>query len=380
MLPLPPLRLTGATILRDGALRQRSVALARGRITKGPLPAVDLTGYLILPGIVDLAGRPGPDPATTARISAAAGVTTAWLMQGWSWEGGHLSPDAAEALLADYAGFNRARPGTDLRIALRTETHLVAEEARLLAAIRRWGVDQVVFSNRTDAAGEALRHDPAGWRARAQALGTSPEALTAALGEALARRREVPRHLCNLAEAFDASGVIYGSLADPGGDVREHFSMIGARIAHCPLRASAAAAARAMGEPALASARDLVAGAAQGRVSGLDLAASGLVDGLVSEGAAEALAQAAFRLADLGLRTLPEAWALISSRPAGVMRLADRGTLDYGRRADLVVIDAGTRRIEATIAAGRLTHLCGRAAARFLAVLGSERSAMVAAE
>ena len=36
---LPPIRLTGATILREGELRQRSVAIARGRITRGPLPA-----------------------------------------------------------------------------------------------------------------------------------------------------------------------------------------------------------------------------------------------------------------------------------------------------------------------------------------------------
>lgn len=51
---LPPLRLTGALALRDGRLDRRSVALADGRFTTGPLPAVDLTGYLLLPGIVDL--------------------------------------------------------------------------------------------------------------------------------------------------------------------------------------------------------------------------------------------------------------------------------------------------------------------------------------
>ena len=53
---LPSLRLTGATILRDGALQDRSVAFAEGRITRGPLPEVDLTGYLVLPGIIDLHG------------------------------------------------------------------------------------------------------------------------------------------------------------------------------------------------------------------------------------------------------------------------------------------------------------------------------------
>ncbi|MFD1807735.1 hypothetical protein ACFSHQ_04910 [Gemmobacter lanyuensis] len=53
---LPPLRLTGAEILRDGELQRRSIGIAEGRITRGPLPEVNLSGYLILPGIIDLHG------------------------------------------------------------------------------------------------------------------------------------------------------------------------------------------------------------------------------------------------------------------------------------------------------------------------------------
>ncbi len=51
---LPPLRLTGALVLRDGELQRRSLAFAAGRLTRGPLPEVDLSGFLILPGIVDV--------------------------------------------------------------------------------------------------------------------------------------------------------------------------------------------------------------------------------------------------------------------------------------------------------------------------------------
>jgi len=50
------MRLTGAQILRDGALQHRSIGLADGLITRGALPEVDLSGYLILPGIIDLHG------------------------------------------------------------------------------------------------------------------------------------------------------------------------------------------------------------------------------------------------------------------------------------------------------------------------------------
>ena len=47
---------------------------------------------------------------------------------------------------------------------------------------------------------------------------------------------------------------------------------------------------------------------------------------------------------------------------------ADRpGRLEPGLRADLVVVEAASRRIEATVSGGRLTYLSGEAARRFLA-------------
>ena len=97
-LALPPLRLTGATILRDGELQRRSLSLADGRLTRGPLPEVNLSGFYILPGIIDLHGdgferqiyprHSAPFPlsaalAATDREAAANGVTTAYLAQGW---------------------------------------------------------------------------------------------------------------------------------------------------------------------------------------------------------------------------------------------------------------------------------------------------------
>jgi len=80
-----------------------------------------------------------------------------------------------------------------------------------------------------------------------------------------------------------------------------------------------------------------------------------------------ALAAAAWALADRGTLAFPAAWALISTNPAAVLGLGDRGALAEGARADLVVMDPATRRIEATIVAGRPVHLAGRAAERFIA-------------
>ena len=83
------------------------------------------------------------------------------------------------------------------------------------------------------------------------------------------------------------------------------------------------------------------------------------------------LVRTVFKIVDDGRMSLPRAWALISQTPAEILRLPDRGHIDYGRRADLVVVHATTKKVEATIADGRIAYLSGGAAQRFLAA-GSE--------
>jgi alpha-D-ribose 1-methylphosphonate 5-triphosphate diphosphatase len=97
-----------------------------------------------------------------------------------------------------------------------------------------------------------------------------------------------------------------------------------------------------------------------------------------------ALPLAVWALVDRGVVTLAQAWAMISTNAAGVLRMADRGRLQPGLRADLVVVEATSRRIEATICGGRLTYLAGEAARRFLgqprAIGGLSSPGRIAAE
>ena len=352
---LPPLRLTGALALRDGRLDRRSVALADGRFTTGPLPAVDLSGYLLLPGIVDLhAALPVPAPADAAgltrldALSARHGLTTRCLTVPWSWEAPQLGPEAAAATL-DALARHRPRAVTDLRPALAAEALMTDTAGPLLDLVRGAGVGLVWFTNRAEAA-----------RAAGDA---SPEA-QAALDRVLANARQMPRHLCQLAEAFDALGVAYGSAGDTSAEQREHHSMIGARLCLDPGTTRVAAAARAVGDPVLVTAEAPPGGPAPGpRLAAL--VQGGLCDALVAGADPAAPLRTAFRLADLGLLPFERAWRLVSEIPARILRLPDRGVIAPGRRADLVVVEATTRQVEATIAGGRLGFLAGEAARRF---------------
>ncbi len=388
----PPLRLIGARVLRNGEMQKRSLAIENGNISKGPLPEIDLTGYLILPGIIDLHGdaferhiapRPSaPFPIATGlhatdRDAAANGVTTAWLAQSWSWEGGHRGPDMAEDIMA---AMHNLRPHlmTDLRLQLRVETHTVDTADRLLAAVRRYGIDYVIFNNHLDEALHLAQARPAELIIWAAKSGRSAEAQLALVEAARKQSPQVPRYLCRLAEAFDTLGVHYGSHDDPDGETRERFSMIGARICEFPTARAAAALARAVNDPVLMGAPNVARGGAQsGNIAATDLIRRGLCDALVSDYYYPALAQAAFRLVDDGVLDLPAAWAMISQRPADILHLPDRGVIDYGKRADLCIVNAATRQVEATLVAGRLTHLTGDAARRFL---GGRAQVALAAE
>jgi alpha-D-ribose 1-methylphosphonate 5-triphosphate diphosphatase len=381
VLHLPPLRLTGAEILRDGEMQRRSISLAEGRITRGPLPEVDLTGYCVLPGIIDLHGDAferhlaprvsAPFPlaaalASTDRDAAAHGVTTAYLAQGWSWEGGPRSPEQAIAMMRALADYG-PRKLTDLRLQLRAENHMVDHREALIEAVRLYRIGFVVFNDHLGEAIDKRRNAPADFALWARKTGQEPEALLARIERAAARAREVPRHLCALAEAFDEIGVVYGSHDDPDGETRERYSMIGARVAEFPLTRRAAAAAKAMMNPVIMGAPNVVRSVSQsGNVAATDLIAEGLCDALVSDFHYPALAMAAWALVDRGLATLPRAWAMISAHPAEILRLPDRGRLDPGMRADLVIVHRETRVVEATICGGRLTYLAGEAGRRFL--------------
>ncbi len=389
---LPPLRLTGATILRDGVMQDRTVAIAAGRIDAGPFPAVDLTGYYILPGIIDLHGdaferhiapRPSaPFPLDMGLLgvdkdAAANGVTTAWLAQSWSWEGGQRSPEFAldlMAALADYA----PRALTDLRIQVRFETHEIDSADRLLAAVRAFGIDYVIFNNHLDEAIATYASRPHEIELWAKRGGRTAAEMMAVVMAARDRAAEVPRKLCQLAEAFDLMGVTYGSHDDPDGETRETYAMIGARICEFPTSLSAAKVAKAVGDPVLMGAPNVVRGGSQaGNISAISVIKAGKCNALVSDYHYPALARAAFALVDQGVRDLPQAWAMISTMPAQIMRLSDRGEIAPGKRADLVIIDKVTRHVECTISRGRITYLSGSAAHRFVM---TEQVMQVAAE
>ena len=376
---LPPLTFTGAQVLRAGGLSPDPLGMAGGLIADGPGREIDLSGLLILPGIVDphgdgferhLAPRRGAATdlgqglrAVEAEL-AANGITTAVLAQFWSWEGGMRSPDFAAALCA---ALDTHDARADLRLQLRLELGCYEAFDAALDLIERHRIRYVVFNDHLPheqlAAGKRVP------RLEGQALksGRSPAAhlaLLTCLHEQIAVARA---RLPGLCVALSARGVLLGSHDDDTTEARATWRELGATIAEFPVTGAAANAAREGNDPIVMGAPNVMRGGSHSKgVSARDLLGAGGAVALASDYHYPAPLGAVRRLISEGW-ALPEAWALVSSAGARLLGLSDRGVLEVGKRADLVIVDPGLRQVQVTIAGGQITYLAGPVAARFLA-------------
>ncbi len=379
---IAPLRLTHARTLIGGGLEDHPLTISDGRISDRTAREIDLSGYLVLPGIIDLHGdgferhlspRPSaPFDRTRALASAAAelaanGITTAWLAQSWSWEGAHRSGAAATALMQ---ALSRAKTSLlpDMRLQLRLETHVIHEHDAVVEAVALHGVDFVVFNNHLPEAQEMANNRPdrlAQWAAQTKRTGDEMMAIVRA---AEAQSPDVPAAIAAIATRLAGLAVAMGSHDDDTHETRAFYRSIGAPISEFPTTLAAARSAHAAGEPVLMGAPNVVRGGSQtGNIAAEDLIREGLVDALMSDYYYPALSQSAFALSDRDTCTLPRAWDMISGAPARIMGLADRGHLGTGARADIAVVNADTRHVEMTLCAGRIAHLSGELARRMWA-------------
>lgn len=127
----------------------------------------------------------------------------------------------------------------------------------------------------------------------------------------------------------------------------------GAAVAEFPVNIEAARAAREREMPIVMGAPNALRGGSHnGNTSARELVAAGLCDVLASDYLPPALLGAVFEMTAAGVCDLPTGIGLVTSGPADLAGLDDRGRLEVGRRADLALVDdrgrwptvVGTRR------------------------------------
>ena len=375
------LRITGGRVLLPtGELADTDVVVDGGVIdglgTAGNGAAWDARGLLVLPGIIDLHGdaferqimpRPGVafpmDVALqeTDRQLASNGITTAYHAVTYSWEPGLRGRASVIAILD---GLKTARPrlGTDTRFHLRFETYNLDAVDEVEGWLADGTVDLLAFNEHMlPMIRKARRGDTLSVQTGRASMNRAD--FVALLERLAARENEVPGAIARLAGVARANGIPMASHDDRLADERRDFNQHGCSIAEFPMTQVAADTAMSLGNPIVLGAPNVLRGGSHLHGEGITAAhevRAGRCSVLCSDYYYPALPQAPFRLAANGDAGFAAAWRLISTNPAEAAGLTDRGRIEPGRRADLVLIDdhggQGPAEVVATLVAGRPVH------------------------
>jgi alpha-D-ribose 1-methylphosphonate 5-triphosphate diphosphatase len=364
----------GGRVLLGEEICEASLEIANGKISatepaqgRGAL-GIDAGGLLVLPGIIDLHGdaferqmmpRPGVDfPIDVALIDSdrqaiANGITTVFHGTTWSWEPGLRSGDNARKLLETIETL-RPQLAADTRFHLRHETYNLDAEAEIIQWLDDGRIDLFAFNDHSQI-------KPAKRGRAAERAGLSIEAFNELLDRVLARGHDVPASIGRLASAARSADIRMLSHDDSSPAMRQAYRARGVNIAEFPVNEETAREAAAAGDFIVFGAPNVVRGGSHtGWTKASDMIAKGLCSVLASDYYYPAQLLAAFRLVADGVLPLSDAWNLISAAPARAAGLADRGALDPGQRADIILVDDEQPlrpRIMAVISAGRLVHL-----------------------
>ena len=361
--------LTNARLILEHEVVQGTLLVRGGRIARveqgrSHLPAaVDLDGDYLIPGLVDLhtdnlekhfQPRRGVTwDGVAAAIAhdgqvAASGITTVYdsLTLGAA-DGWDMRAELVEPMLD---GLDEARRHgmlrIDHRLHLRCEvTHpAITNEFDLHAA--RHAV--AMLSLMDHAPGDRQIPDIVVYRERyLRLLDGDAARVDAHIDRLVTASRELgPANRRALADRARAERIPLATHDDASVAHIEDALALGAVFTEFPTTLQAAQAARRHGLATLMGTPNLIRGGSHsGNVAAGTLVAEGLLDLLASDYIPASLLKGAFRLAEppYGL-DLPAAIAMVTSRPAAVAGLVDRGRIAPGLRADLVRIQQVKRR------------------------------------
>ncbi|MEL6582595.1 MAG: alpha-D-ribose 1-methylphosphonate 5-triphosphate diphosphatase [Pseudomonadota bacterium] len=368
------LTITDAQVLRPEGWSDAPISFGTQGIRRAGGRSLSLPGIWVLPGIVDahgdgferhLAPRRGAVQDKSKGLAAvevelaAHGITTAYLAQFWSWEGGMRGREFAKELALALKDFETP---LDLRLQLRVETHLVDDFAEVRALIESASIDYVVFNDHLPHRELAAGKRPPRLTGQALKAGRSPEVHAELLQELHQNASKVPAAVGALAADLFAMGVRLGSHDDADAAMRADWAALGIGISEFPETLEAAHGQVVMGAPNLVR-----GGSHKGNVSTQDVIAAGRCDALASDYHYPSLVQGALALVERGVCAFQEAWRLVSAGPADLLGLPDRGTLEDGKRADIVLLNPATGRVEGTFAGGVPVYLSGSVADAFTA-------------
>jgi len=319
----------------------------------GNTRALDLSGHLLVPGLIDLhcdalekevEPRPGVHfpldfaCAQADKRNAVAGITTVFHALSFANHelGVRNNAFAAEIARAVHAWQTHAL--VDNRVHVRYEVTDETAPPLLTELLQQRHASLLSFMDHSP--GQGQFQDVAAYRAYlARTYKTSDAEFETLLADKQAAAAGTMERMTTLAALAKQQGVSIASHDDDSAEKVKALASLGAVISEFPTNLAAAQAARAQGMATLFGAPNILRGKSQsGNMRALDAVLEGVADCLCGDYSAAALLPSVLMLPELAGIGLADAIALVTQNPARAAGLTDRGEIAVGKRADLVAV------------------------------------------
>lgn len=371
----------GADVVFGDRLEKAAVRIEDGRITaidgaRDGAEVIDGSGHILGPAFVDIHGdaferqlmpRPGtmlPVAAAlldTDRQLAANGIATAYHALTLSWEPGLRSVENGHAVV-DTLDMLAPRLTVDNRVQLRWETFCFEAIDLIRKALAGERLPSLAFNDHTSMAmldpSVSLQERPFDLDPAFPVVDPSTPAFMEKMGER-AKRAKIPAAdmIAMVRDMWSRRPQVAGAIDEVAAlgrtvdapmlshddsqiESRDFYRDRGARISEFPMNRRVARAAREAGDFIVFGAPNATRGGSHlASIGAADMIREGLCDILASDYYYPAMLLGLARLKADGVGPLPALWPLVSGNPARALGLADRGTIEVGKRADIVLVE-----------------------------------------
>ncbi len=360
-------------VLPDQTLERGSILIEDGLIVDiiegaAPITVPILNGLTLIPGLIDLHGdmlerdvQPRPSARFPTEIGlleldkrlAGAGITTAYAAISFAWRGNDLrSQESATEMIET---LNRLNDDTlvDMYVHARFEVTNSSTGPILSDLLERQLVQLVSIMDHTPGQGQYSDVDRylnfmQKWLGvDINVLGTSKEEIMTKMKANIIEQAEAPRDWDVVRDVIAIALKHNIPIASHDDDTMQKVieqAEMGVTISEFPVSREAAKAAKDNGMYTIMGAPNAYRGrSTSDNLSAMDAINDGLVDILATDYYPAAMLHTAFKLYRDDIMPLHESIKLVSSNAADAMHMTDRGRIEKGYSADLVLVQENTK-------------------------------------
>ncbi|MEO1667362.1 MAG: phosphonate metabolism protein PhnM [Chloroflexota bacterium] len=355
-------------VLPDRVLEHGSIRIKDGLILEiiegtapGNVPSLD--GLTLIPGLVDLHGDmlerdvlPRPNARFPTEIGlleldkrlAGSGITTAYAAISFAWKQNDLRSQESATEMVETVNRMNDQTLVDMYVHARFEVTNPSTAPILTDLLSRELVQLVSVMDHTPGQGQYKDIDRylgfmQKWMGvdldvlgdlKQRVLHQMKQNIEKAVGEA--RNWDVVQQVVEVAREHQVPVASHDD-DTPEKVIRQ--AAMGITISEFPVTEIAAQTAHEHGMSVLMGAPNAFRGqSTSGNLSATDAIQAGLVDALATDYYPAAMLHTAFALAERGHLPLHDSIALVSRNPAKAMGFTDRGSIEIGKSADLVIV------------------------------------------